>query len=191
MKMYPRKESGYLLHRQLQATAKAKKAKKAVRKEKIQKGSAAAPPPSSKPSVFFNNVCLPSLVKAFEKGCQDFQKEMFSDGYHVYRDPTTFAYDITLARANLVSNKNERFHLKVPSPFPLFPLPPPLIHNQTHTPTPLLTNTPALRIPHRTLSLRHLHQILLAGKPRRPARPRPHRLLLRNRPLRLHHLLRP
>lgn len=44
---------------------------------------------------------------------------MFSNGYHIYRDSTTFAYDITLARTNLISNKNERYHLKVPS------LPPP------------------------------------------------------------------
>ena len=36
-----------------------------------------------------------------------------TDGYHIYRDPTTFAYDITLARANLTTNKNQRYTLKV------------------------------------------------------------------------------
>ncbi|MCJ1425716.1 hypothetical protein MMC29_003616, partial [Sticta canariensis] len=89
MKMYARKETGYFLHRQGRASAKAKKTKKTVRKQTIQKG-----------------------MKAFEKSCRDFQTEMFSDGYHVYHDSTTFAYDITLARANLISNQNERYHLK-------------------------------------------------------------------------------
>ena len=44
------------------------------------------------------------------------------DGYHIYRDSTGFNYDITLARADLTSNKNERYYLKV-SPFRPFPTP--------------------------------------------------------------------
>ena len=44
------------------------------------------------------------------------------DGYHIYRDSTGFSYDITLARADLTSNKNERYYLKV-SPFRHFPTP--------------------------------------------------------------------
>ncbi|MCJ1462632.1 hypothetical protein MMC07_001234 [Pseudocyphellaria aurata] len=90
MKKYRRKETKYLLQQQVRAAAKAKRVKKAVRKDRIQKG-----------------------VEAFEKGCEDFQKEMFSNGYHIYRDSTTFAYDVTLARANLVSNQIERYHLKL------------------------------------------------------------------------------
>lgn len=90
MNMYPQNEAGYLLHRRIQAAAKAKKAKKAVRRGKIRKA-----------------------VKAFEKSCREFRKDMFSNGYHIYRDSTTFAYDVTLARTNLVSNKNERYHLKL------------------------------------------------------------------------------
>lgn len=35
------------------------------------------------------------------------------DGYGIYQDSTDFPYDITLARANLLTNKNERFALKV------------------------------------------------------------------------------
>ena len=50
-------------------------------------------------------------------------KELFSNGYHICRDPDGFNYDITLVRANLVINKNERYQLKVGLPLhtPLFP----------------------------------------------------------------------
>lgn len=44
MNMYPKTEAGYLLHRRVQAAAKAKKAKKAVRKEKIRKAGTAPSP---------------------------------------------------------------------------------------------------------------------------------------------------
>lgn len=48
-----------------------------------------------------------------------------SDGYHIYRDSTGFSYDITLARADLTTNQNERYYLKVslfrPIPTPVFP----------------------------------------------------------------------
>ena len=43
------------------------------------------------------------------------------DGYHIYHDHTGFQYDITLARANLTTNKNQRYSLKVnsnPNPHP-------------------------------------------------------------------------
>ena len=105
---------------------------------------------------------------------------MFSNGYHIYRDSTTFAYDVTLARTNLVSNKNERYHLKVPSlpPSPLNP----------HPLTPSFK--PALRIPYRTLPLHHLRQILISGNASRDAHPRPNRFLLRHRSFRLHKVLR-
>lgn len=54
-----------------------------------------------------------ATVKAFEQGCQEFLEVMHSDGHHIYRDPTGFAYDITLCRANLLSNQNEAYQLKV------------------------------------------------------------------------------
>ena len=38
------------------------------------------------------------------------------DGYGIYQDSTSFKYDITLARANLLTNKNERYALKVCHP---------------------------------------------------------------------------
>jgi len=41
------------------------------------------------------------------------------DGYHIYRDRTNFLYDITLARIDLLTNRNERYSLKVPPPLPL------------------------------------------------------------------------
>lgn len=49
------------------------------------------------------------------------------DGYHIYRDATGFAYDITLARSDLTVNTNERYALKVSS----FP------HDEVHIFTPL------------------------------------------------------
>ena len=48
---------------------------------------------------------------------------MALDGYHVYRDSTGFSYDLALARADLTTNQNERYSLKVGSlfPTPIFP----------------------------------------------------------------------
>ena len=70
-------------------------------------------------------------VKDFHKSCEEFEKDMYSsigilsppsmfhelilylDGYHIYHDSTSFAYDVTLARADLITNKNKRYALKV------------------------------------------------------------------------------
>lgn len=38
--------------------------------------------------------------------------------YHIYLDETTYKYDVTLARVDLLTNKNERYMLKVCEPFP-------------------------------------------------------------------------
>ena len=44
-----------------------------------------------------------------------------ADGYEIYRDHTSFPYDITLVRANLLENKHSACHLKVrPPPLPSF-----------------------------------------------------------------------
>ena len=44
------------------------------------------------------------------------------DGYHIYRDSTGFEYNLTLARADLTYNINERYYIKVGSlPQPVFP----------------------------------------------------------------------
>lgn len=101
-------------------------------------------------------------VKRFERGCQEFKEVMgtgtsfcnlsrrtfpewilpfnlphkelkpSTDGYQIYRDHTTFLYDVTLVRANLLENKNKACHLKVrPPPLPsffstpIFPMPRP------------------------------------------------------------------
>ena len=99
------------------------------------------------------------LVKKFEQGCLEFEKDMFSgrsscccpkltseggssdldpDGYGIYQDSTTFPYDITLARANLLTNKNERFVLKVRYLGPSFSLHP---HQFPLLSTPSLTSS--------------------------------------------------
>lgn len=66
-------------------------------------------------------------MEVFEQSCKDFEKEMFASGYHIYNDHTKFAYDVTLARANLLQNRNERWTLKVCKPYPHLPDPPPII----------------------------------------------------------------
>lgn len=74
------------------------------------------------------------IVEKFEKACKEFEQDMntgntplfmallfwcsvlmfFLDGYEIYHHPgDKFAYDVTLARANLLANKNERYQLKV------------------------------------------------------------------------------
>ena len=68
----------------------------------------------------------------------------FTDGYHIYRDSTTFAYDITLARANLCTNKNQRYSLKVKEP--------PVAHDSCSSTkfifsTPVLSSVPPLKRP--------------------------------------------
>ncbi|MCJ1272321.1 hypothetical protein MMC21_000107 [Puttea exsequens] len=53
-------------------------------------------------------------MEQFEKGCTEFKEDMKTDGYEIYRDIyDNFAYDITLARANLLINENERYQLKL------------------------------------------------------------------------------
>lgn len=103
-------EFDYLLAPLVKCAAEAKEKKKAVRKENIRTG-----------------------MENFEKGCKEFKEDMFSDGYHVYQDCTNFNYDITLARTNLLVNKNDRFALKVCHP----PHPPP--HKRFLTPDPIIT----------------------------------------------------
>ncbi|KAI9812887.1 MAG: hypothetical protein M1827_004405 [Pycnora praestabilis] len=56
-------------------------------------------------------------VQAFGKGCKEFKKDMLSeiceDNYHLYRDETGFDYDIVLARFDILTNKNQRYYLKL------------------------------------------------------------------------------
>ncbi|KAK4693793.1 hypothetical protein P7C71_g3669, partial [Lecanoromycetidae sp. Uapishka_2] len=54
-----------------------------------------------------------NIVEKFEKACKEFVQDMNTDGYEIYRHPhDKFAHDITLARANLLANKNQRYQLK-------------------------------------------------------------------------------
>ncbi|KAL9633021.1 MAG: hypothetical protein Q9164_004947 [Protoblastenia rupestris] len=85
-----RNEREYLMTSIIRTTAETKERKKLVRKQNITKG-----------------------MQKFEKECKDLEQDVFSNGYHIYRDSTTFAYDITLARANLCTNKNQRYSLKI------------------------------------------------------------------------------
>lgn len=58
-------------------------------------------------------------------------------GYHIYRDETDFDYEVKLARADVTTNKNERYILKVcASPNICFHLSPPypvLVVVRSHT----------------------------------------------------------
>ena len=60
-----------------------------------------------------------------------------TDGYEIYRDIyDNFAYDITLARANLLINENERYQLKVcRSSKPSFP-----VHCTSHPSPPVISS---------------------------------------------------
>ncbi|MCJ1472638.1 hypothetical protein MMC13_001287 [Lambiella insularis] len=88
----PKRVGEYLMKAQVKAKAKAKAKKKVIRDATIMKG-----------------------VADFEKGCDNFKSKMHTDGYHIYRDSTGFAYDITLVRSDLAVNINERYSLKVSS----------------------------------------------------------------------------
>lgn len=49
-----------------------------------------------------------------QSACFKIYSHISADGYEIYRDPCdSFSYDLTLARANLLTNKNERYQLKV------------------------------------------------------------------------------
>ncbi|KAI4095020.1 MAG: hypothetical protein LQ344_001867 [Seirophora lacunosa] len=63
----------YLVAHAIKDAKKVKKARKQTKKETIKKG-----------------------VDSFKKECQDIESQLFSDRYHVYRDSTSFAYDISL-----------------------------------------------------------------------------------------------
>ncbi|KAI9680290.1 MAG: hypothetical protein M1829_001176 [Trizodia sp. TS-e1964] len=49
----------------------------------------------------------------FAKGCVDTEADMLSKNHHVYCDKTFFFYNITLTRADIRTNKNERHELKI------------------------------------------------------------------------------
>ncbi|KAL9129242.1 MAG: hypothetical protein Q9217_002254 [Psora testacea] len=119
-----RNEREYLMGTIIGTARESKTRKKAARKHNIKKGMA-----------------------TFEKGCKDFEQDMFSDGYHIYRDSTTFAYDITLARINLLTNKNQRYSLKVNEPASDDPSPSPIISNPIF-PSLLPSPRPRARIHH-------------------------------------------
>ncbi|KAL9134303.1 MAG: hypothetical protein Q9175_004517 [Cornicularia normoerica] len=97
----------------VKCAADTKEKKRAARKENIRKG-----------------------MEKFEKGCQEFKDDMFSDGYHIYQDCTKFNHDVTLARTNLLVNKNDRFALKVCCPSSPTYTPP---HKRHLTPNPIIT----------------------------------------------------
>lgn len=65
------------------------------------------------------------------------EAHLFPDGYHIYQDCTKFNYDITLARTNLLINKNDRYALKVCYPSSSSAYTPP--HKRHLTPDPIVT----------------------------------------------------
>ena len=67
-----------------------------------------------------------------------FNADLTSDGYHVYQDFTKFNYDVTLARTNLLVNKNDRFALKVCHPSYPASTPP---HKRFPVPHPIITTS--------------------------------------------------
>lgn len=76
-----------------------------------------------------------------------------SENYGIYHDTTNFAYDITLARANLLTNQNSRYSLKVCSSPPTSTSPSTLTNTRTSSPSiittplfPILPTSPAPRV---------------------------------------------
>ncbi|KAI4164407.1 MAG: hypothetical protein LQ342_002054 [Letrouitia transgressa] len=66
-------------------------------------------------------------MTAFHKGCEDISKDIYTvekDTYHIYTDSTLFPYSVTLVRANIATNKSERYVLKVCPPGSIFPITP-------------------------------------------------------------------
>ncbi|MCJ1367968.1 hypothetical protein MMC16_007106 [Acarospora aff. strigata] len=102
MQQSPKREGPYLLKRV------GRKAQKEKARKKVQVKRA-----------------VKSASRAFEKGCQTFNDEIHSQGYHIYRDETDFEYEVVLARADLATNKNERYTLKASSLVSLY---------ESHTP---------------------------------------------------------
>ncbi|KAI4192748.1 MAG: hypothetical protein LQ348_003045, partial [Seirophora lacunosa] len=87
----------YLVAHAIKDAKKVKKARKQTKKETIKKGGKRLNPP---PFLIRSDSCgqMPTCrtVDSFKKECQDIQSQLFSDRYHVYRDSTSFAYDISL-----------------------------------------------------------------------------------------------
>ncbi|KAI9845182.1 MAG: hypothetical protein M1837_005067 [Sclerophora amabilis] len=54
-----------------------------------------------------------AAVKRFRDGCAGSEEDTLSKAYHIYRDETLFEYNITLGRADLSTNRVERYHLKL------------------------------------------------------------------------------
>ncbi|KAL8783499.1 MAG: hypothetical protein Q9195_009369 [Heterodermia aff. obscurata] len=115
----PLREEPYLMKRRNLRDVEKRAKKRETRKQNIKKGSES--------SCLYRDETQ-HLIRA---GSETLRKELvhaLADGYQIYRDHTSFPYDITLVRANLLENKHNACHLKVrPPPLPsLFSSPPPL-----------------------------------------------------------------
>ncbi|KAL9604042.1 MAG: hypothetical protein Q9219_000804 [cf. Caloplaca sp. 3 TL-2023] len=93
----------YLVARAVKDAKKAKKERKQTKKETIKRGG----PHVLDPHISGQRVTI--AVDSFMKECQEIQNQLFSDRYHIYRDSTRFAYNITLVRIDLLQNKSERY----------------------------------------------------------------------------------
>ncbi|KAI4202671.1 MAG: hypothetical protein LQ346_001933 [Caloplaca aetnensis] len=99
----------YLVARAIKDAKKVKQVRKQAKKEVISKGGAQVP---SITETLRRPIPTYCTVESFKKECQDIQAQLFSDRYHVYRDSTFFAYDVSLVRVNLLQNKSERYVLR-------------------------------------------------------------------------------
>ncbi|KAL2038152.1 hypothetical protein N7G274_009100 [Stereocaulon virgatum] len=89
-----RNEDEYLMGSRIEKESAIKTKKNLVRKANIQES-----------------------LRKFEQSCKDHEKDMIDSGYGLYYDPSdSFPFDITLARANLLYDRNERYRLTVCHP---------------------------------------------------------------------------
>ena len=122
----------YLVRRVIRQRRVRKDARRFKRKQILRENGTSTPPPS----LVGTNV---REVAKFKQDCKSFQEHMqagqvpwlcfrprlisgFTEGYGIYRDEGGFPYNVTLARVDLATNTNERYHLKVGHlPTPIYP----------------------------------------------------------------------
>ena len=118
----PKRAKPYLVAKHLRERRARKDAQRAKRREGLKAGGATA-----QHSLW--SEAESRAVAKFKKDCEDFEQQMLLGaslfrsgdplltrplgGYELYRDQAGFAYNIALARANLTTNTNERYYLKV------------------------------------------------------------------------------
>lgn len=68
---------------------------------------------NEKKAVVRNYVDSKQPAKAFQAGCECAQQDLHSDNYHIYRDDSSFPYNIVLTRADAVGTNVDKVTLRV------------------------------------------------------------------------------